>query len=405
VAAFEEELAGRLRDLEEGHLLRQLRRVQSAQSTRIEVDGRTLLNFSSNDYLGLATHPRLREAATEAIARYGTGSGASRLICGSIEPHHALEETLARFKGTDAALSFSSGYATALGCITALVSIGDIVVIDKLVHASIVDAARLSGAKIRVFRHNDVEDLESILQWSRRRGTTERTCKILIATESIFSMDGDVAPLNEIVALKDKYGAWLLVDEAHATGLFGRHRRGLCEEMGVSERVEAQMGTLGKALGSAGGYIAGSRVLVDYLINKARSFIFSTAPVPAAAAAAQAGVEIVRSAEGKTLLDELRSNVELAQRGIGVTPAELASPIVPIQVGDEVAALELAKALLEEGALVPAIRYPTVARGKARLRLTLSAKHRREEVQNVAELIIGRLRNRGEARREPRSSG
>ncbi|HWY78683.1 MAG TPA: 8-amino-7-oxononanoate synthase, partial [Verrucomicrobiae bacterium] len=272
---FTAELNLRLDEIRRQGLYRELRRVDSPQSPRIVVNGRTLLNFSSNDYLGLADHSVLKEAAIKAVERFGSGSGASRLICGSLAPHHELETALAAFKGTESALTFSSGYVTAIGVICALTGKDDVLVLDKLVHASIVDAARLSGAKLRIFAHNDLNELEDILRWAGQRAVPARRPRAIILTESVFSMDGDLAPLKEIVALKQKYGAWLMVDEAHATGIFGPHRRGLADELSVSDQIEIQMGTLGKALGSSGGYICGPRVLVDYLINRARSFIFS----------------------------------------------------------------------------------------------------------------------------------
>ena len=300
---FDRELTERLGALHAQGLHRELRRVDSPPGTRIQIGGRTLLNFSSNDYLGLANDPFLKEAAIQAVEKFGAGSGASRLICGSLAPHHELEEALANFKGAEAALSFSTGYATAIGTICALLGKDDVIVLDKLVHACIVDAARLCGAKIRVFAHNDLDDLEKILKWANRVQSPESRVQsrgqLLIVTESIFSMDGDAAPLREIVALKEKYGAWLMVDEAHATGLYGKNRRGLAEESGVSGRIEIQMGTLGKAVGASGGYICGSRPLIDFLVNRARSFIFSTAPVPAAAAAATAGIRFIQSSEGE----------------------------------------------------------------------------------------------------------
>jgi glycine C-acetyltransferase/8-amino-7-oxononanoate synthase len=398
VGTFEDELKSGLRALEEAHLLRRLRRIDSAQGPAIDEHASApLLNFSSNDYLGLATHPKLKEAAAKAIERFGTGSGASRLICGSIAPHHELEETLAAFKQTEAALTFSSGYATAVGTITALLTSSDVVVLDKLVHASIVDAARLSGAKLRIFRHNDLNNLEEILKWSRRDASVEKPRRVLIVTESLFSMDGDFAPLKEIVELKDQHGAWLMVDEAHATGLFGKRRCGRCEESGVSERVEVQMGTLGKAAGAAGGYIAGSRALIDYLVNKARSFVFSTAPVPASAAAAQAGIALINSAEGASLLDNLRANLALISEKTGTVSPAPHSPILPLHIGAETAALDLSRALIKEGILIPAIRYPTVARGQARLRLTMSASHTKQQIERAAS-ILSRLRPDAETR-------
>src|SRR5277367_2918379 len=300
---FDEELNQRLEALREQGLRRELRRVDSAQGPRIKIGGETFLNFSSNDYLGLANHPALKEAAIKAVKKFGAGTGASRLICGSLAPFHELEETLADFKKTEAALTFSTGYAAAIGTICGLLGKDDIIIIDKLVHACIVDAARLSGAKLRVFDHNDLNDLETILKWAKSQ-ITNRKSQILVVTESIFSMDGDAAPLREIVALKEKSGAWLMVDEAHATGFYGKNRRGLAEELDVSGQIEVQMGTLGKALGAGGGYICGSRPLIDLLVNRARSFIFSTAPVPAAAAAATAAIRFVQSKSG-----EIRRNL------------------------------------------------------------------------------------------------
>ncbi len=291
---FSLELKRRLDAIRGQKLFRELRRVDSAQGPRIEIGGKSFLNFSSNDYLGLANDPVLKEAAIKAVKQFGAGSGASRLICGSLAPFHQLEEALADFKRTEAALTFSTGYATAIGTICALLGRDDIIILDKLVHASIVDAAKLSGAKLRIFSHNDLNDLEDKLKWAGKVSKAEsgkRKAEILIVTESIFSMDGDAAPLREIVALKEKYGAWLMVDEAHATGIIGEDGRGLAEELGVSSQIEIQMGTLGKALGASGGYICGSRALIDYLVNRARSFIFSTAPVPAAAAAATAAIQ------------------------------------------------------------------------------------------------------------------
>jgi len=411
VSSFDAELEQRLAAIREHGLLRELRRVDSPQGPRIQIGGRELLNCSSNDYLGLANHPALKEAATRVLAEFGAGAGASRLICGSLAPYHELEETLAAFKGTEAALTFSTGYAAAIGTITALLGKDDIIIVDKLVHASIVDAAKLSGAKLRIYTHNDLNDLEGILKWSRRQRAadfqsaepsapnlpTASRQHILIVTESVFSMDGDTAPLKEIVALKEKYGAWLMVDEAHATGLYGEHRRGLAEALGVSDRIEIQMGTLGKALGASGGYICGSRALVDFLINRARSFIFSTAPVPAAAAAATAGIKLVQSGEGGARSEQLWRHVAACRTGVApvsisnsawaggevgntrdACPAR--SAILPLMIGNETAAVTAATKLREQGLFVPAIRYPTVARNSARLRITLTADHSSSDI-------------------------
>lgn len=384
VNAFDRALADRLAALEAQGLRRELRCVDAAPGPRVVWQGRTYLNFAANDYLGLATHPALRDAAWRATEQFGTGSGASRLICGSLAPHHELEDALAAFKGTAAALSFSSGYATAVGTICALLGKGDVIILDKLVHACIVDAARLSGATIRVFKHNDLNRLEALLRWAASPDHAT-----LVATESVFSMDGDQAPLREIVALKERFGAWLLVDEAHATGLYGPHRAGLADELGLGPRIEVQMGTLGKALGAAGGYIAGSRPLVDWLVNRARSFIFSTAPVPAQAAAARAAVELVQTSAGAALAGQLWARVAQARTALRL-PA-LAAPqltaILPLMVGEETRALTLAAKLRERGCFVPAIRYPTVARGQARLRVTLSAAHTTEDVAALAAAL------------------
>jgi len=413
-----------------------LRRIDSPQAPRIKVGGQTLLNFSSNDYLGLAAEPALKEAARQALEQYGAGAGASRLICGSLAPHHQLEEALAAFKGTEAALSFSTGYAAALGTIGALAGKGDIVILDKLVHACIVDAARLSGAKLRIFGHNDMADLERLLQWAAERirgpkseirnpksearrpemdgpefgpnpnpnlnlkltpnlevplapgAPSSGGSSVLIVTESIFSMDGDQAPLRELAALKEKYGAWLMVDEAHATGLYGRNGRGLAEELGLGHRIEIQMGTLGKALGAAGGYICGSRTLIDYLVNRARSFIFSTSPVPAAVAAATAGIHFVQSTAGQARRDVLWQRVSevrsfLAGQGRWPCPSSPACAIIPLMLGQEDRTVRASAALRDQGIFIPAIRYPTVPRGQARLRLTLTAAHTPADLEEL----------------------
>jgi 8-amino-7-oxononanoate synthase len=383
---LDEELKQRLAGLREQDLFRELRRVDSAQGSHIQTGGKKLLNFSSNDYLGFANHPALKEAAIQAIEKFGTGAGASRLICGSLAPFHELEEALANFKKTEAALTFSTGYAAALGAICALVGKDDVIIIDKLVHACIVDAAKLSGAKIRVFAHNDLNDLEHKLKWTAAdsRHSSLVTRHVLIVTESIFSMDGDAAPLREIVSLKEKYGAWLMVDEAHATGIFGQNGRGLADALGISERIEIQMGTLGKALGASGGYICGSRWLVDFLTNRARSFIFSTAPVPAAAAAAMAGIKLVQSNEGETRRKILFARVTELNSKLKIKSSKLCSAIIPLILGDEYKAVAAATKLRGQNIFVPAIRFPTVARGAARLRVTLTAAHSEAD---VAELV------------------
>jgi 8-amino-7-oxononanoate synthase len=385
--SFIGELDRRLGALREQDLFRELRRVDSAQGPHIEIDGETLLNFSSNDYLGLANHSALKEASIHAIEKYGAGAGASRLVCGSLAPFDELETSLAAFKKSEAALTFSTGFAAALGTITALVGKDDIVILDKLVHACIVDAARLSGAKLRVFAHNDLNDLEDKLKWAKEFRAQKKGANVLVITESIFSMDGDAAPLREIAALKEKYHAWLMVDEAHATGVIGHGGHGLAEELGVSQRIEIQMGTLGKALGAAGGYICGSRSLIDFLVNRARSLIFSTAPVPASAAAATAAIHLVASSEGSARRKTLRQLVEQLGAKPEVRNSKFPGAIIPLILGDESKAITAAERLREEHIYVPAIRYPSVARGSARLRITLTAAHSATDVSTLVHAL------------------
>jgi 8-amino-7-oxononanoate synthase len=384
-----------LQQLQNSSLLRRLHSVDLIDGTRLETEGQSLISFASNDYLGLSQHTAVRNAAIEAIHQFGLGSGASRLLTGTIRPHTTLEEQLAIFKGTEAAISFGSGYAAAVGTIMALAGKSDVIVLDKLAHACLIDGARLSGAHLRIFPHSDLTRLEEILQWSRRHHLSS---KIWIITESLFSMDGDYSPLRELVGLKEEFGANLFLDEAHATGVTGPAGKGLAAHLGLSPRIEVQMGTLSKALGSSGGFIAGSRPLIELLINRARSFIFSTAPPPAVAAGAAAALAIVQSNEGEKLREQLRRNIRHVHSDLPLTSAaqtsqlrldeELSpSPIVPLIVGDEKAALHAAAQLQASGFLVPAIRFPTVKRGSARLRLALSARHSSEEVADLISAL------------------
>jgi 8-amino-7-oxononanoate synthase len=386
---FAEELeALRARSLD-----RHLREITVAQGPEVEIGGRRLVNFSSNDYLGLANDPRLRKAATSAVNKFGVGAGASRLITGNMSPHLRLERALAKWKGTEASLCFSSGYAAALGTIPALVGKDDVILLDKLCHASLIDGAKLSGAVLRVFPHNHVGKLESHLEWARREHPGRR---VLIITESVFSMDGDHAPLRELVELKKRFGALLMLDEAHAIGVIGPNGRGLAAEENVSEEIDVQMGTLSKALGTSGGYICGPRTLIDWLINRARSFIYSTAPPPAIAVAALAAVDFLASPEGEErrllLWERIRLMQQLLPRaGAKGEDVAASSAIFPLIVGDEKAALDLAATLQGEGFLVPAIRYPTVAKGAARLRITVTAAHKASQI----EALCGTIKRRG----------
>ena len=370
-------LHGELAKLEEADLRRTLRATDAMPAG--------MLNFAANDYLGLSRHPALIEAARQATAQRGTGAGASRLVTGTDTAVLALEEQLAAWKEKEAALVFSSGYAAALGTIPALVGKGDTVVLDKLAHASLIDAARLSGATVRTFPHNDMVRLETLLA-KIAPGKT----RILVVTESIFSMDGDAAPLRELAGLKDRHGAWLLVDEAHATGLHGATGAGLLAEAGLSARVEIVMGTLSKALGSMGGYIAGSRALIDWLVNRARSFIYSTALPPGVIAASRAAVDLARGPEGAALRDRLRGNIAHFHAGLPgawKNRALSSSAIQPLICGEASAALRLAATLREAGFLIPAIRYPTVPRHAARLRVTLSAAHAGKDIDALNKAL------------------
>jgi len=390
---------------------RHLREITDAKGPEVEIGGRRLINFSSNDYLGLANDPRLREAATSAIDEFGVGAGASRLITGNLSPHVRLERALAEWKRTEAALCFSSGYAAALGTIPALMGKDDVILLDKLCHASLIDGAKLSGAVLRVFPHNHVGKLESHLEWARREHSGRR---ILIITESVFSMDGDRAPLHELVELKKRFGALLILDEAHAVGVIGAHGGGLTAAENADADVDVQMGTLSKALGASGGYICGSRTLIEWLINRARSFIYSTAPPPAVAAAALAAVDFLSSAEGEErrlllwdrikLMRELFGQLDVERWTLGVGCLNVAnqrstlnaqrskssdsgSAIFPWIMGGEQAALSLAAGLQDDGFLVPAIRYPTVAKGAARLRIAVTAAHEEDQIRALCQAI------------------
>ncbi|MCL4107253.1 UNVERIFIED_CONTAM: hypothetical protein GTU68_017137 [Idotea baltica] len=351
-------------------LRRRLRILESPQSPVVTIDGREMINFSSNDYLGIANSSILKNAFVEGIERFGAGSGASRLISGTHAPHRDFERALANFKQTEAALFFGSGYATATGAIPAIVGKNDIVILDKLCHASLIDGAKLSGATMRVFPHNDLTKLESHLRWAREQiGDAEG--RTLILTESVFSMDGDVAPLSEIIQLKNEYNSLLLVDEAHAFGVLGPNGRGY-----------AAMGTLSKAAGLSGGYLCSSKPWIDLIINRARSFIYSTAPPPALAAAASASLSLISGPEGDALREKLHINIrrfsETAQ-----------SAIIPRIIGENEATLAIADQLQNSGFLVPAIRFPTVPRGTARLRITLSAAHSEGQIDLLKNELTG----------------
>lgn len=365
-----------LRQLEDEGLLRKLRPLDSSPGARVIREGKPLENFASNDYLGLACHPEIAATFIEGIQKFGTGSTASRLVCGTLVPHALLENLLAEKKQAEAALTFSSGYATALGTIPAIVGKDDFVILDKLCHASLVDAARLSGATLRIFPHNDLRKLASLLTSIRAKSAS---ATILVVSESVFSMDGDLCPLAEILDLTESNSALLFLDEAHGIGVLGQHGMGLAEALGVQGRIAFQMGTLSKAIGLSGGYIAASRPWIDLFVNRARSFVFSTAPPAAIAHATIASLKIITSAEGVELRKKLFANIALFR--------DHPTPIIPHILGGNAAALAAASHLENEGLLVPAIRYPTVPRGTARLRASISAAHPADAVTRLATAI------------------
>jgi 8-amino-7-oxononanoate synthase len=350
-------------------------------------DGRIHLALASNNYLGLTHHPGVIAACLDAAEKYGTGSGAARLVSGSHPLYEVLEKNLAAFKNTEAAISFGSGYMANIGVISALMNKNDLIFSDALNHASIIDGCRLSGAKIVVFPHADTEALERLLAHTPCAG------KRLIVSDGVFSMDGDIAPLDRLVPLAESFDALLMVDDAHATGVLGEGR-GTAHHFGLEGRVDVEMGTLSKALAAAGGYVAGSKDLISYLVNKARSYIFSTALPPALIAAAAAALDILR--ESSALVDRLAHNSRFFRTKLvehGLSPGGGVTPIIPLIVGDNEAALNAARALREEGLIVGAIRPPTVPWGQSRLRLTVSAAHTKEELESAAEKIARILRS------------
>jgi 8-amino-7-oxononanoate synthase len=377
-----------LTQLRQKSLYRELKTIEEIHGPMVRIGDRLLVNFASNDYLGLSQHPSVAAAAKAAIDQFGAGSGASRLITGTENVHTKFEEEIAAFKGTESALLFSTGYAAAIGTITSLVGPGDVVILDKLAHACLIDGAKLSGASLRVFPHNNTGKLKHHLSWARQ---TYPQGKILIVTESIFSMDGDFGDLAAIVDLKKEFHALLLVDEAHATGVVGSRGAGWVAALGLTRQVDIQMGTLSKALGASGGFICGSKTVIQLLVNRARSFIYSTALPPCCAAAGSAALEIVRAEEGDMLRSRLHRNVRLLGEYLAPAGQRLpnpVSPIFPLVVGDEQQALHLAGTLYRNGFLAPAIRYPTVARGSARLRIALSSSHSPEQIQFLSKAII-----------------
>jgi len=373
---FEQELE----KLEQQHLIRHPLVVQSACGPRITINNRSMLHMCSNDYLGLAAHPAVKQAAVHAMEYYGFGSGSSRLVSGTSELHVELEQRLAEFKGMDAALLFNSGYAANTGIIAAVAGENDAILSDSLNHASIIDGCRLSKAHVHVYKHKDMGHLEMLLKENQHAG------KRLIITDSIFSMDGDIAPLPDIVMLAEKYHAICMVDDAHATGVFGSQGRGSVEHFGLEGRVQIQMGTLGKALGSCGAFVAGDRGLIAYLANTARSYMFSTSLPPAVCAATLAALDIVQREPAlriKLWNNRTRFVKGLEAKGISLHFSE--SPILPVVIGDSGHALQAGRMLLEQGVFAAAIRPPTVPLGTARIRATVMAAHSDDDIDQAIE--------------------
>jgi glycine C-acetyltransferase/8-amino-7-oxononanoate synthase len=392
------EIESRLEELERLGLSRRTRLVSGPQGPTVLLDGKPMLVLCSNNYLGLADHPRVREAAAEAAMRWGVGAGASRLVSGTMTIHRRLEERLATFEQSEACLLFGSGYLANLGVIGALAGRGGTVFSDELNHASIVDGCRLSRAEVVVYRHLDTEHLAWCL---RRHGSPPGRGAYgqgeggrLIVTDTVFSMDGDVAPLGEIAELAKAHGARLMVDEAHATGALGPDGRGAVADGGLEDEVDVIVGTLGKALGSYGAYVCGEEEMIRYLLNTARSLIFSTAPGPPAVAGALAALELLQ--ERPHRVERLRANARvlrraLAAEGFAVTDGEM--HIVPLIVGEERAAMRLCERGIERGVFAQAIRPPTVPAGTSRLRLATMASHTASDLRMAASVL-------GEAARE-----
>jgi len=378
---FDEEMV----HLKASGLYRSLRLVESGQSARVKLDGSEVLLLCSNNYLGLADHPALVKASSAAVSHYGAGSGASRLVSGNMSLHEELEKRLAVFKSSEGAILFNCGYSANVGILSAVAGRGDTIYSDRLNHASIVDGALLSRAKLVRYPHNDVAALEKLLQLHQGRG------RQIIVTDGIFSMDGDIAPLKDIVALKKKYHAVLMVDDAHGTGVIGASGRGSAAACGVHGQVDIQMGTLGKGLGSFGAYATASEEMIGFLRNRARSFIFSTSLPPAVLAASIAALEIVASPEGEALRMQLETNRAYLSRvlvGAGFNTLGSVTHIIPVVVGEASMAMEFSTRLLEKGIYVQGIRPPTVPAGSSRLRCTVMANHSLGDLEMASSAFV-----------------
>jgi len=378
-------LSDQLKEMLEKGVAPKLRVLEGEQKPVCIFDGREVINLASNNYLGLTTHKALRKAALDAVKRYGAGAGAVRTIAGTMKLHLQLEEQIAAFKKVEACVVFQSGFTANAGTVSAVLGKDDLIISDELNHASIIDGARLSRATIKVFKHKDVKDCERILEEN-----ANFPGKKLIITDGVFSMDGDIAPLPELCDLGEKYSCIMMVDDAHASGVLGRGGRGTVDHHQCHGRVHIQVGTLSKAIGAMGGYVCGSRELIDFLYLRARPFLFSTSHPPATAGACQAAFALLNSPEGERLVKKLWANTkffkrELKRRGFQFKVSE--TPIIPLHVGDAAKAFEFSTKLFEAGVFAPAVGYPTVAEGKARLRAIVSATHKREQLLGAAEIL------------------
>lgn len=380
-------LAAEVAQLKDQGVFRIPRVLKGQQGARAVFDGREVVNLSSNNYLGLASHPKLREAAREAVARYGAGSGSVRTIAGTMSLHEELEARLARFKRTEAALVFQSGFTANAGTVSAILGKEDLIVSDQLNHASIIDGARLSRATIKVYPHRDMAGLRQALEEAKGEGFR----RTLVITDGVFSMDGDVAPLPEVVALAREYGAISMVDDAHASGVMGRNGRGTVDHFGLHGQVDIQVGTLSKAVGVLGGYVAGSRTLIDYLIQRARPFLFSTSHPPAVTAACLAALDILENEP--ELIDRLWENTRFFKRGLaelGFDTGISETPITPVIVGEGSRAMKFSDRLFEEGVFAQGIAYPTVPKDKARVRTIVTAGHTPDDLAFALD-VFGRV--------------
>ena len=378
-------VSDQLQELRTKGVAPKLRVLAGEQKPVCTFDGREVINLASNNYLGLTTHKALRKAAVEAAKKFGAGAGAVRTIAGTMQLHMQLEEQIARFKNVEACVVFQSGFTANAGTVAAVLGKEDLIVSDELNHASIIDGARLSRATIQVFKHKDVKDCERILQEH-----ASFTGKKLIITDGVFSMDGDIAPLPELCTLAEKYDCIMMVDDAHSSGVLGRNGRGTIDHFDCHGRVHIQVGTLSKAIGVMGGYVCGSRELIDFLYLRARPFLFSTSHPPAVTAACIAAFSLLDSPAGEKLVKKLWKNTktfkrELKKRGFQFKASE--TPIVPIHVGEAAKAFEFSNKLFEAGVFAPAVGYPTVAEGKARLRAIVSAGHKNEQLVKAADIL------------------